>query len=232
MTWFEKFLCIFLGIIIILALCGQIKCQTFDDRPKLELEPRLNLNGGGFQLVSGSMTGGTGMETKHLVWHVYGTFDEARKTNDGDQPNPHGNIRSLGANLFGRTSGGWLFGTEGSYAQLRTTNYDKTGWGLAVGGGKDFMELHCPNCNGTTSLRLTMLYAIPAQCTYTQSLHCTIPKVDVEQGISARVMIPSPVETTRHVFFDVNTFAGWIRTTSTGPLTHDASTSIGVLFRF
>src|SRR5208282_5227470 len=72
-----------------------------DTRPRLEFEPRLNLNGGGFQPVSGSMTAGTGMEDDHLAWHVFGTYDAATKATYevGNSPstyaiisNPHGNI--------------------------------------------------------------------------------------------------------------------------------------------
>jgi hypothetical protein len=94
-----------------------------DVRPRLELEPRLNLNGGGFQKVSGSMTAGMGMEDTYLSWHVSGSYDAARKANDGTDNNTHGNIRSVGGSFFGRPSGGWLFGADGSYASLRTKTF-------------------------------------------------------------------------------------------------------------
>jgi len=202
----------------------------------LELEPRLNLNGGGFQIVSGSMTGGLGMENEHTIWHIYGTYNAARKyeyTDFANDTNPHGNVRSLGLQAAYRTSSGWLLPfIQGSYASLRTTNYDKVGWGLGVGAGRDFMAT-CPNCAGpSTSMRLVILYGIPVKC-YTQSnFHCLIPTVDVEQGITAEYWVPSPTETQRHVFFNVNAFAGIIKTTEHGHYTHDGGSSMGLLFRF
>jgi hypothetical protein len=209
-------------LLIFAVLVGAAVAQ--DSRPRLELEPRLNLNGGGFQLLSGSMTAGTGMEEEHFSWHVFGTYNAAKKaehTDLKDNTNPHGNIRVIGGRLWGRTSGGWLFGTSGSYAQLRTTNYSKVGWGIGVGGGHDWMHATCPNCVGPpTSLRLTVEYGLP--------LH----KVDAEQGFTANFYVPSPVETGRHVFFHVSSFAGWIKTSPNGHYGHDGSGSIGVLFRF
>lgn len=208
---------------------------VYDHRPRLELEPRLNLNGGGFQIVSGSMTGGFGMENLHTVWHVYGTYNAAKKyeyTDLKDNTNPHGNVRSIGGQAFYRTTGGWLVGGYGSYASLHTTNYDKVGWNAGVGAGKDFTGT-CPNCVGPpTSMRLILLYGVPVHC-YTQTnFHCFIPTIDVEQGITAEYWVPSPSETRRHVFFNVNAFAGIIKISEHGHYTHDGGSSMGLLFRF
>jgi hypothetical protein len=201
-----------------------------DKRPRLELEPRMNLNGGGFQLVSGSMTAGTGMEDDHLAWHVFGTYDAATKATYeiGNSPstyavisNPHGNIRTVGGSIYGRTSGGWLFGTEGSYSQLRTTDYTKVGWDIGVGGGHDWMHARCPTCSegSFTSLRLTVEYSIPT--------HPGRP--DTDNGFTAEFTVPSPIETDRHVFFNVHAYSGWICDPKCGT---DGSASYGVLFRF
>ena len=211
-----------IGVVIVLSsmVFGQF---TSDTRPRLELLPRLNLNGGGFQPVSASMTGGTGMETQNLIWHVYGTYDAARKvewTDLADNTNPHGNIRSVGGDLLGRTSKGWLFGVEGGYSQLRTTNYSKTRRGIGVGGGKDWASLTCPTCNDSTSLRLTLFYGLPINA-----------NPDTEQGFTAECTIPSPAESHRHVFFKVSAFAGWIDVPGKG-ITHDGSSNMGLLFRF
>jgi hypothetical protein len=206
-------------------------CAAQDTRPKLELEPTFNLNGGGFQAVSTSISGGTGMETEHFIWHVSGTYRAARKTNDGDQPNPHGNSRSLGLSLFGRTTGSWLFGVEGSYDELRTTNYKKTGQSISTGIGKDW------NVRGYT-FRLIGSYVLPVKCYYLQGgAHCSLPTIDVEQGINVHMTIPSPVQSGhaffgKYMFFDERTYAGWIKTSEHGSYTHDASTSMGMLFRF
>lgn len=198
-----------------------------DHRPRLEFEPDFNLNGGGFQPVSVSIAAGTGMEMEHLSWHVRGTFDTARKVNDGTANNAHGNIRVLSAELFGRT-GHWLYGTSASYANLRTTNYEKNAWGVSVGGGHDWFHVSCPNCNkgSFSSMRLIVLYGLPIATIRGQS------NADIEQGFQARFTIPSPIETDRHVFFNMQTSAGWIRTSSNGHYGHDASSSFGVLFRF
>jgi hypothetical protein len=191
-----------------------------DMRPRLELEPQLDLNGGGYQKVSGSISAGTGMEEKHLLWHVSGTYDAAKKaewTPLKDNTNPHGNVRSVGAEVYGRTSGGWLFGASGGYAQLRTTNYNKHDWGLGIGLGKDFAHLTAPNANEgqSTSLRATVEYGLP--------IHST---KDRESGFTMRMIVPSPSETQRRVFFDTQAFVGWINGST------DASTSLGLILRF
>ncbi len=201
-----------------------------DRRPRLEFEPRLSLNGAGFQLVSGSMTAGAGMEDKHFAWHVYGTYDAATKATyeTGNSPstyavvtNPHGDIRSVGGSAWGRTSGGWLFGASSSYASLRTTDYDKISWGAEVGAGHDWMHATCPNCSGPpTSLRLTVQYGLPLD---------GWNKKDTENGFTADFYVPSPIETNRHIFFHATAFAGWVCDPKCG---HDGSASDGVLFRF
>jgi hypothetical protein len=211
-------------ILAVLALVVMVVAQ--DTRPRLELEPRLDLNGGGFQLVSGSMTGGIGMEDEHFLWHVSASYVAAKKATycvdncATEIVNPHGNTRSLDANLFGRTSGGWMVGTQGFYAQLRTTDYNKTGWGIGVGGGKDWASVGCPTCNGKTSLRLIVLYFLP------------IHTVDTDQGFTAIFTVPSPSESKRHVFFNVTASAGWIKTSPSSGYTHDGSSTMGLLFRF
>jgi hypothetical protein len=234
-----NFISRWLVISVIAAFCFltvMAKCQespfSSDYRPRLELEPRFNLNGGGFQSISASMTGGAGMETDHFAWHLSGTYNAARKVNDGDQPNPHGDIRSLGADIFGRTSGGWLFGLSGSYASLHTTNYDKVGWGLGIGGGKDFASITCPDCAGHSSMRLLVEYGIPTSCYYAHELRCVVPRVDVEQGVSVRVILPSPAEVHRHVFWDTTVFEGWIKTSQTGGYVTEATMTTGLMLRF
>lgn len=182
-----------------------------DTRPRLEFEPRMNLNGGGFQNVSMSMSGGVGMEQRHLSWHFYGTYNAAKKTNDGTGSNPHGNIRSLGGELFYRTGSRWLLGGDYGYSQLRTTNYSKTGRGWDVGGGRDFAV-------SDQSMRLVVTYALPAG-EYSQ------------QGLTFHYMLPSPMNG-GHVFFDERVWAGWLKTGRYGHYTHDASTTFGLLFRF
>jgi hypothetical protein len=168
----------------------------------------------------------------NFIWHVSGTYNAARKVNDGDQPNPHGDIRSLGADVFGRTTDGWLFGISGSYASLHTTNYDKVGWGLGIGGGKDFARISCPDCDTHTSMRVVVEYGIPTSCYYQHELRCVIPTVDVEQGVSVRVILPSPAESHRHLFWDTATYIGWVKTSQTGSYTVDGTMTSGLLFRF
>lgn len=211
--------------LLLLLFCGLAVAQ--DHRPRLELEPDFNLNGGGFQPVSVSMTGGTGMEMEHFIWHVRGTYDTARKVNDGTVNNNHGNVRILSSDLFGRT-GNWLYGTSAYYANLRTTNYTKNAWGVAVGGGHDWFHVSFPNSErgSFSSLRLIVLYGLPIATIRGKS------NADTENGFEARFTIPSPIETDRHVFFEESTSVGWIRTSSTGHYNSDASASFGVLFRF
>ena len=57
-----------------------------------------------------------------------------------------------------------------------------------------------------------------------------LPKADEEQGFTANFYVPSPIETNRHVFFNVTSFVGWIN--AGGHLNHDATSKFGLLFRF
>lgn len=241
---------------LMLAILGVVLCLVFftglghgqaapalearlgDKRPRLELEPRANFFGGGFQPVSASMTAGVGMEGR-FIWHVYGTYIAARKlehTDTADNTNPHGNIRSVGAQVGFRTDGGLLFLAQASYASLRTTNFDKVGVGAAVGMGKDFFNIHCPNCNNRGgSLRFTAMYALPLRCVTYPSFHCNVPTVDVEQGAIFNVTIPSPIETNRPAYlpyFHVLSSVGIIKTSEHGAYTHDASAVTGLIWRF
>lgn len=193
-------------------------CHAQDTRPKLELEPRINLNGGGYQLVSGSMSAGVGLERTHFNFHVAGTYDAARKiewTPIKDNTNPHGNVESLSASVFGRTTGGYLVGCSGGYGRARTTLFTKTGYGVDCGGGRDFMHISCPMCRDYGSIRLTAEFGI-----------FPLPgKADQEDGFTINLFAPSPAAG-GHFFFHVRSFVGWI----SGK--HDASTNIGLLMRF
>lgn len=208
---------------------------TYDRRPRLVVWPRLNLNGGGFQPVSFSGTIGTGMEMRHLVWEVSGTYNAAKKvewTDLKDNINPHGNVRSASVSLFYRTDGGWLFGAQGYYAQLRTTLFRKIGEGISVGVGKDFMG-SCPNCFGPpVSMRFKVMYSLPVHCYTQNNFHCVIPTVDVEQGAAFEYTVPCPCETQRHVFWKVTANVSIIKTSEHGSYTHDGGAAMGPIFRF
>lgn len=233
-----------LVVVMLLYVCQFCIAQTplpavvpvFDHRPRLEFGPRLNLNGGSFQPVSASMSAGFGMENQHFIWRIIGTYNAAKKyeyTDLKDNTNPHGNIRSISTMIAYRTTGGWLLPViRSSYAQLRTTNYNKVGWSAAIGIGKDFTAT-CPNCNsGPVSMRLEVLYSIPVHCYTETNFHCLIPTVDVEQAIVAHYTVPSPSETQRHVFWEVAASAGFIKTSEHGHFTHDGGAWMGPLFRF
>ena len=222
-----SFFIVFGSVVILLAVTS--RCQPRpavqfpgDTRPRLEFEPRFNLNGGGFQDTSGSMTGGFGMELEYLSWHAYGTYNAAAKADYLDAStnlyvhNPHGNIRSAGGSLFGRTSSRWLFGIKGSYSSLRTTMFDKIGWGIDAGLGRDWMHATCPNCNQGefASLRLIGSCGLPVHRGH-----------DVEQGCGGDLYLPSPA-TGKHFVFHVTTFVGVVNGG------HDASSSLGMMFRF
>lgn len=207
----------------------QAESVAGDRRPKLEFEPDLNLNGGGFQPVSGSITGGFGMQREHLAWDIHGTYDTARKVNDGTKNNSHGNVRVLSADLCGRTTSKWLYCGYAAYANLRTTNYEKNAVSAAVGAGYDFEHVSCPNCTrgSFSSMRLIVLYGLPLDTIRGKS------DADKEHAIKATFTIPSPLETNRHIFFVTQAEGGWVR--NNGLHSHyqtDGGASFGLLFRY
>lgn len=207
-----------------------------DSRPKLELEPQANFNGGGFNTFSGSMTGGFGMEDEHFSWHLSGTYDAAKKaTYCIDEiaqciSNPHGNVRYITGSTFGR-SGTWLYGTECEFVSLRTTNYNKTSWDCDVGGGHDWMHVTNRYSDKVASMRLIVTYILPIKGFRRIDFKDLrlLNKRDVENGFNFHFTLPSPIETGRHFFFDEHLFLGWICDPKCG---HDARLSMGVLFRF
>jgi len=191
--------------------------QAQDTRPKLELSPQVDFNGGSFQPVSGSMTGGLGMEDRFL-WHVSGTYRAAKKAtycNDVAGTcvvNPHGDSRTLEAQVGYRSGGGWLAIAGGSFTSLHTTLYDKTGSEMTFGGGKDLMH-------DTWSARLTAEYVIPLPLGHT----------NVEHGFKVHFTMPSESATDHWIFFDETFFAGWVCDPKCG---RDASLTMGPKFRF
>jgi hypothetical protein len=170
----------------------------FDRRPKLVLEPSFNLNGGGFQPVSTSISGGIGLESKHLILEGLAGYHPVGKDNDGTGDNPKGHIRSLDASAYYRLSNYWFFGTSGGWGKLSTTNYSKQMWSMNFGAGADVLK-------EDWTFRLSASYA-PPEFDYRNG----------SQGVTFQFIIPSPLEQ-GHVMFFETVYVGHLHDTITDP---------------
>jgi hypothetical protein len=156
----------------------------FDKWPHLLLEPSFDINGSGFGPVSVSISGGFSFEPKFLIAEGLATYDTAHKTNDGTVKNNKGHIRALDTSLFYRLPNYWFFGLEGSWSQLKTTNYMKESWGLAFGGGKDFFLRGYPT-------RAEMTYAPP-----------NFNRMNGTQGLNFELDLPSPLKQHHFTYYE------------------------------
>ncbi|HYU47338.1 MAG TPA: hypothetical protein VEK84_14300 [Terriglobales bacterium] len=170
----------------------------FDRRPRLVLEPSLNLNGGGFQPVSTSISGGLSLESKDVILEGLAGYHPVGKVNDGTGDNPKGHIKSLDASAYYRLPNYWFFGTSGGWGKLSTTNYSKQMWSMNFGAGTDMLTQD-------TSFRLSASYAPPA-----------FDYRNGSQGVTFQFIIPSPLEQ-GHVMFFEDLYVGHLHDTITDP---------------
>lgn len=191
------------------------------------------LGGGGYRALALLFEGGIDLES-HL-WHMNASaaYDNDRKTDDGDQPNPKGHDRYLQGNInfrpFGRR---WFFGAGYRWNQLSTTNYAKAGNRPQFGGGYDFVTRPCSSCRRDFSMRLGLTY-FTAGDDWQNGSH----------GVEIEMMMPTPREK-RHWFYRqrmlVYRFHETVTEVNDPALTEqqradkgfDASADFGILYRF
>ncbi|MFZ1006152.1 MAG: hypothetical protein WAN65_04915 [Candidatus Sulfotelmatobacter sp.] len=130
--------------------------------PYLSLGPALG--GGGYRPFALRAEGGINIESRHWVMIALAAYDNDRKTDDGDQPNPKGHDRYLNGAIYFRPSqlqatipflgDHWFFGAGYRWSQLSTTNYVKGGNRPQIGGGYDLALRPCSLCHRDFSVRL------------------------------------------------------------------------------
>jgi hypothetical protein len=91
---------------------------------------------------------GIDVESTHFMLHALGAYDNGRKDNDNDQPNPNGHDRYLEGAAYFRASSHWFVGGGWRWDELSTTNYFKSGSRPEFGGGYDWFV------PGTFSMRI------------------------------------------------------------------------------
>jgi hypothetical protein len=127
--------------------------------PFLYLGP--SVMGGGYAAWAYRLEGGLNMEATHVVFRALGAYDDGRKLDDDDQPNPRGHDRYLDAGLYFRPARpGWTrmlyFGGGYTWSQLSTTNYTKGGGRYQLGGGYDVLTRACDACRRDYSMRINV----------------------------------------------------------------------------
>jgi hypothetical protein len=183
---------------------------------------------------------GFNLESKPGIAHFYFGYDNGHKTDDGDQPNPHGHDRSLHGEIYGRLSAikrpRWFVGGGYGWSQLSTTNYAKGGTRPYFGGRYDMFWDHAgshSDCGGCWfSARLGVDY-FTAGSDWENGSH----------GVSFSMVMPRPIEK-RHMFLmfttDIFRFHETVTEPYNAPLTTQqlgqgyftGDASMGVLYRF
>jgi hypothetical protein len=153
-----------------------------------------SLMGGGYGPVAGRAEAGINVEGTQVLFRALGAYDNGRKTNDGDQPNPKGHDRYLEGALYFRPAlaswwNGLFFGGGYRWSQLSTTNYTKGGSRYELGGGYDWARRVCDGCRRDFSMRVNLDW-VAAGSDWQNGSH----------GPNVTVTMPSPREK-RHLFW-------------------------------
>lgn len=159
--------------------------------PYLYLGP--SLMGGGYAPLAYRAEGGLNMEGKQFIFRALGAYDNGRKVNDNDQPNPNGHDRYLDSALYFRPKWSWsrklYLGGGYRWNQLSTTNYTKGGGRYELGGGLDWFRRLCESCRSDFSMRVNLDWITAGQDWQNGS-----------HGPSTTITFPSPREN-RHWFY-------------------------------
>ncbi len=118
--------------------------------------------GGGYAPFAALGGAGLRLDSKRFLLDANGQYDNGRKVNDNDQPNPKGHDRALVGSAYYRFPAAWSFGVGVRWSELSTTNYKKSSWAPTFGGSKDYFHNHCQleGCGGNFSLRLGVDYVL------------------------------------------------------------------------
>ena len=118
--------------------------------------------GGGYAPFEALAAAGFQMNSEHVFLDTSASYENARKVNDNDQPNPKGHIRSLDGGAYYRVLSQWLFGGAAEWEQLSTSNYRKSNWHPRFGGGRDLFTRGCAaeGCAHDFTARLTAEYVL------------------------------------------------------------------------
>lgn len=211
-------------------------------RPYLLIGPALG--GGGYRPLALLLEGGINVESRHFVMNAEAAYDNDRKTNDNDQPNPKGHDRHLQGTIAFRPSSfpkalrflgdpaHWYFGAGYRWNQLSTTNYMKSGSRPQFGGAYDLVIRSCSICRRDFSVRMAMNYFTAGNDSQNGS-----------HGIEMGFTFPTPRED-RHWFWrqriEVSRFHTTVTDPTDTPLTREqkshkgmnSSGDFGVVYRF
>ena len=93
-----------------------------------------------FALIGGA---GFRIDSNRFLLDADAWYDNGRKTDDDDQPNPKGRDRGLDGSAYYRLPAGWSFGAGARWNELSTTNYRKSALHPIFGGSKDYFRGGC-----------------------------------------------------------------------------------------
>jgi hypothetical protein len=147
--------------------------------------------GGGYSPFAAIGGGGFRIDSKRFLLDANGWYDNGRKVNDNDQPNPNGHDRGLVGSAYYRLPSGWSFGAGVRWSELSTTNYTKRHWEPTFGASKDYFRHRCTreHCVVDFSTRLGVDYLLAGSDWQNGS-----------QGPLLTLYIPSPA-TKAHIFY-------------------------------
>jgi hypothetical protein len=97
--------------------------------------------GGGYSSAAYRAEAGIDVEGTHVLFRGLGAYEDARKTDDNDQPNLKGHERYLEGAAYYRVAHGWFVGMGWRWDRLSTTNYSKSACRPEIGGGFEVMHM-------------------------------------------------------------------------------------------
>jgi hypothetical protein len=161
--------------------------------------------GGGYSSATYRAESGIDVESTHAVFRALGAYENARKTDDNDQPNPNGHERYLEGAIYYRVARGWFVGMGWRWNELSTTNYSKSASRPEIGGGYDLIQHTCDGCRRNFSMRMNLDWVM-AGTDWQNGSH----------GPAITMTLPTPREK-RHWFFRSSVSVYRFHTTVTEP---------------
>jgi len=216
--------------------------DSFIPRPYLLFGPALG--GGGYRPVALLFEAGINVESRHFVMNAEAAYDNDRKTNDADQPNPNGHDRYLQGTIgfrppsfpralrFLGEPSHWYIGAGYRWSQLSTTNYVKGSNRPQFGGAYDLVLRSCSICRRDFSMRVAVNY-FTAGNDWQNGSH----------GVEVDAIFPTPRED-RHWFWrqrvEAYHFHGTVTDPTNIPLAQeersqggmDSAADFGLMYRF
>ena len=147
--------------VLLTLICGSLLyAQELVPRPYAFVGPKqMGAGYAPFAFIGGA---GARIDSRHFLLDSNAWYDNGRKTDDNDQPNPKGRDRGLEGSAYYRLSSEWSLGAGARWNELSTSNYHKSALHPTFGGSKDYFRSRCvgEGCVREFSARIGVDYVL------------------------------------------------------------------------